>query len=848
MMLIEEQRREPIRVSYSPKPLDTTTQESSYSEFLNQSINNMCSLSLEGKKIKNDDLFDLLGKVLSNINKNSVQFTPVQFDLLQKEHVKILQEKNMEVARKDVSDFIDKLKNLGADNRVCNIFSKQFELHFRLSECYNEAAIGKLLKDDDIKFVLDMIPGISAGGSENCYQYYQLVLKEKDMEVAKKAASDFIDKLKNLGADDKVCNIFSNRFDSGLLLNKYYNAANIGEYLKDDAVKLLFNVIPGISAKKIDELCLDYKYIVQDRAREWARNFIDALPKLGVDEKICNIISKQFELYFFFDEYYDKQEVDTASIRRLLNKIPRVSSESIDELCKEYEDIINKKDRDGTVDFIKKLRGIGANEFICDIIQIEFCKAEIILPAEVRPSISGNLFVPKDAKFKKRYENGCEFQSEECGNVTLAEELDRSFMKLIVEPYEECKSCLPAYIEPLLKEEKPSPRPKEKLREMLDILTSVEIDEAFKNSLKVVERISKDLVSGGNRANDRRLKETASYSPDGFTWRKIICDLRAVLPDEKEFKLICECIAMSYELKGRKPKSEKEKRRTTLTRTPFYDMFNVVGLVESIKFLIKFLFSSKEPLFPHDPCLSDIMQGRIGDCYLLASIISLLNSYGPDFIRNMMIDNGDGTVTVRLYAQSKTEFDEGESHVKYVKVYRHGLISNPHSALWVQIIEKAYISLGANLYVKRKEGKLEGIDGDYKNKDDRKKYTRTVEDLSGGRAYDALRVLADIKCDVFHKTDFGEEKFEKIFKEAISKKLPVTCSFESKFSYDIYNFKVKHAYSIVGIEEKGGETIVKLVDPNNAGKDVFCSFKELKEHMARCVIANTDSKTEGMGS
>ena len=175
-------------------------------------------------------------------------------------------------------------------------------------------------------------------------------------------------------------------------------------------------------------------------------------------------------------------------------------------------------------------------------------------------------------------------------------------------------------------------------------------------------------------------------------------------------------------------------------------------------------------------------------------------------------------------------------------------MSNPHSALWVQIIEKAYMSLGANLYEERKKGKLKGIEVDYKNKDDRKKYTRTVEDLSGGRAYDALRVLADIKCDVFHKTDFGEEKFEKIFKEAISKKLPVTCSFESKFSYDIYNFKVKHAYSIVGIEEKGDETIVKLVDPNNAGKDVFCSFKELKEHMARCVIANTDSKTEGMGS
>ncbi len=306
--------------------------------------------------------------------------------------------------------------------------------------------------------------------------------------------------------------------------------------------------------------------------------------------------------------------------------------------------------------------------------------------------------------------------------------------------------------------------------------------------------------------------------------------------------LIRECIAMLDEINGRKPRSEKGRKRNILTRTPFYNTYDVLSFTDQLHGLVNALTVSTEPLFPHDPCLDDIKQGRIGDCYLLASIASLLNSYGPDFIRNMMIDNGDGTVTVRLYAQSQREYDEGKSHVKYVKVYKYGLMSSPRAALWVQIIEKAYISLGANLYEERKEGKLEGIEGDYESY--KKFYARAVEDLRSGWEKHALMALAGIKCNWFFGNNFDEERF----KRAISKKLPVVCGFKSDFSCNGFDFLGRHAYSIIGAEERDGETILKLANPYNAGEVLYLPLKELKKHIAHFTIADVDSQTEGMGS
>ena len=515
MMTKEEQKSVASNVSHSPKPLDTTTQESSCLEGLEPSINNMYSASQLGKKLNNSYLFNSLSEVFRSIAK-----TPSQLDLLQNEYAKILQEENMEIAWKNTSKFVAELKNLGADDRVRSIILEQHRCRYLLSEYYNITKRGELLQDGGIMDVLNTISSFSDEEVNMYYSRYQRILKEEDMGVARGNAVKFIGNLRGLGADEKVCTIFSKQFGLCFLFNECYNAANTGKCLKDDDVKLAFKMIPVIS----DELYRRYQLILQEKnievARKKAVSFIAEMESFRADEKVLAIILNQFEFRFdFLEKYYNSRQVaDAESIRRLLNKIPGVSSEGIDKLCEEYENIIDKKDANGTVGFIDKLWGIGADERICEIIQGEFYKFDI-LPAEVRQLISGRLLVPENAKFKKRYEYGGKFISvsglfdeeeeyENPANIPLAEELGRYVEEEVFKPYKECKERLPAYIEPLLKEEKPSPRPKEKLKKMLGILRSERIDEAFKKSLEIVTRFSKELVSGGNRKNDRKLKGT----------------------------------------------------------------------------------------------------------------------------------------------------------------------------------------------------------------------------------------------------------------------------------------------------------------------------------------------------
>jgi len=54
------------------------------------------------------------------------------------------------------------------------------------------------------------------------------------------------------------------------------------------------------------------------------------------------------------------------------------------------------------------------------------------------------------------------------------------------------------------------------------------------------------------------------------------------------------------------------------------------------------------PLFSRDPSPDDVAQGYIGDCWLVSSLAAIAAS-NPDKIKEMMHQNDDNTVTVRLY-------------------------------------------------------------------------------------------------------------------------------------------------------------------------------------------------------
>jgi len=119
-------------------------------------------------------------------------------------------------------------------------------------------------------------------------------------------------------------------------------------------------------------------------------------------------------------------------------------------------------------------------------------------------------------------------------------------------------------------------------------------------------------------------------------------------------------------------------------------------------------------LFNGSPLLADSRQGTLGDCYFLASLVSIAQ-INPTAIENMFTDNGDGTYTVRFFAGSlgmfwkdsliSGGFVSGNGVADYVTVDRNlPSLSNGSLAysgygrsalssstpLWLALAEKAY--------------------------------------------------------------------------------------------------------------------------------------------------------------
>ena len=114
-----------------------------------------------------------------------------------------------------------------------------------------------------------------------------------------------------------------------------------------------------------------------------------------------------------------------------------------------------------------------------------------------------------------------------------------------------------------------------------------------------------------------------------------------------------------------------------------------------------------DPLFTHLPSPEDVAQGRIGNCYMLASLTALAMQ-DPERIMEAIRDNGD-TATVRFFNERKepiyitvdktvpvTKLDLG----KATNGQKTGTLEQDaygQGALWVQIIEKAYAQSGLHL-------------------------------------------------------------------------------------------------------------------------------------------------------
>ena len=99
-----------------------------------------------------------------------------------------------------------------------------------------------------------------------------------------------------------------------------------------------------------------------------------------------------------------------------------------------------------------------------------------------------------------------------------------------------------------------------------------------------------------------------------------------------------------------------------------------------------------QPLFGSSgvPLISDIKQGYLGDCYLLASLIEVANCE-PNVIQSMITVNGNGTYGIRFYIQNKPVYVTVN---QYFPVHANGMtLGNDSVNLWGSLIEKAYVQL-----------------------------------------------------------------------------------------------------------------------------------------------------------
>ncbi len=103
-------------------------------------------------------------------------------------------------------------------------------------------------------------------------------------------------------------------------------------------------------------------------------------------------------------------------------------------------------------------------------------------------------------------------------------------------------------------------------------------------------------------------------------------------------------------------------------------------------------------LFQNGISYTDVRQGDLADCYLLAALAATaLRS--PDVIQNMFIDNGDGTYTIRFYNNGVANYITVDRYLPTTALGTFAyagfdtFYNNPGNELWVALIEKAYAQI-----------------------------------------------------------------------------------------------------------------------------------------------------------
>lgn len=109
----------------------------------------------------------------------------------------------------------------------------------------------------------------------------------------------------------------------------------------------------------------------------------------------------------------------------------------------------------------------------------------------------------------------------------------------------------------------------------------------------------------------------------------------------------------------------------------------------------------EDPVFKGAPKHTDVNQGYLADCYLVAAMAAVAHQR-PDLIEQMIEDHGDGSVTVTLYKSGGYWAAPGEGDAVKVRIStelpskdgtRPAYARGADKQLWPALIEKAYVAI-----------------------------------------------------------------------------------------------------------------------------------------------------------
>ena len=260
-----------------------------------------------------------------------------------------------------------------------------------------------------------------------------------------------------------------------------------------------------------------------------------------------------------------------------------------------------------------------------------------------------------------------------------------------------------------------------------------------------------------------------------------------------------------------------------------------------------------------EPTSKDVNQGIIGDCYLLAALMTIADNY-PSLIKEMfdpdIYDQNNDEVSVRFF---KLKLDEHGGNVPgsptWIKVKKSILVSKGEEKtlargpqLWPSIVEKAYVIYKkANTYNELGESKFIMNNVGLVMMELSGKQQKTTElnyKIEAQSQVAADQALGDKKKEIYKKTKIKKAKEVLNILERGNLLFAGTSDFTERQKNQASLFEniegekgvsgdamkgglvASHAYQVIGLEKNGGKLYVKIQNPwGEYGRSIYGSSK-----------------------